>query len=171
MFFVLALTGQASDIYRSRLSAICLSAISHYYVFWVKPLSIDWHSWQENLDSNQDWDHEPKPLADSPVNDFFVDFRKCPPVGNSLPTSIIASLSLVNASQGRQYQLRFWRRVWDSNSGARLPAGSLVDCWFKPLTQLSRSPTLNANRLLLSSRLRLRITMFSFKGFTNYFSL
>ena len=37
--------------------------------------------------------------------DFLPHFRKCPPVGNSLPASIIVSLSLVNTSQGRQYEV------------------------------------------------------------------
>lgn len=37
--------------------------------------------------------------------DFLPHFHKCPPVGNSLPASIIASLSLVNASQGWQYEV------------------------------------------------------------------
>ena len=40
--------------------------------------------------------------ACSPMSDFPIS-TKYPPVGNSLPTSIIASLSLVNASQGWQY--------------------------------------------------------------------
>ena len=54
--------------------------------------------------------------------DFLLYFRNCPPVGNSLPASIIASLSLVNASQGRQYRVGclracklHWRLQRDSN--------------------------------------------------------
>ena len=44
-------------------------------------------------------------VVDRQLFDFLPHFRKCPPVGNSLPASIRASLSLVNASQGRQYEV------------------------------------------------------------------
>ena len=42
------------------------------------------------------------------VDGFLPHFR-FPPTGNSLPVSTIASLSLVNASQGRQYGVGFYK--------------------------------------------------------------
>ena len=44
-------------------------------------------------------------MAPNILSDFLPHFSYCRPYGNSLPYSIIASLSLVNASHGEQYEI------------------------------------------------------------------
>ena len=68
--------------------------------------------------------------------DFLPHFRKYPPVGNSLPTSIIASLSLVNASQGRQYEV-------GCGSGTLLPhlPAQGVTGYFSPYHKFCQLPS------------------------------
>jgi hypothetical protein len=54
------------------------------------------------------------------LSDFLPHFSYCRPYGNSLPYSIIASLSLVNASHGEQYEVGVLSR--SVSSGGTYPA-------------------------------------------------
>ena len=50
--------------------------------------------------------------AEQTLGGFRTHFSDCRPYGNSLPYSAIASLSLINASHGEQYEIGFGWSVW-----------------------------------------------------------